>query len=52
MTMPNLISIDNGERVRHSFSDGEYANRIAKLGALLGGRNRGNGFLNSFHNNK
>ena len=29
MTMPDLISIDNGERVRHSFSDAEYANRIA-----------------------
>ena len=35
MAMPNLINIDNGERVRHSFSDGEYANRIAKLRAMM-----------------
>ena len=35
MAMPDLIYIDNGEKVRNSFTLGEYANRIAKLRAMM-----------------
>ena len=50
MTMPNLITIDNGERVRHSFSDGEYANRIAKLRAMMAQRAVDTVVFTSYHN--
>jgi creatinase len=50
MTMPNLISIDNGERVRHSFSDAEYANRIAKLRAMMARNNVDTVLFTSYHN--
>jgi creatinase len=50
MTMPDLISIDNGERVRHSFSDAEYANRIAKLRAMMARNNVDTVLFTSYHN--
>jgi creatinase len=50
MTMPDLISIDNGERVRHSFSDAEYANRIAKLRAMMARNNVDSVLFTSYHN--
>ncbi len=50
MTMPNLITIDNGERVRHSFSDGEYANRIRKLRAMMAQRSVDTVVFTSYHN--
>ena len=50
MTMPNLITIDNGERLRHSFSDGEYANRIAKLRAMMAQRAVDTVVFTSYHN--
>ena len=49
MTMPNLITIDNGERVRHSFSDGEYANRIRKLRAMMAQRSVDTVIFTSYH---
>ncbi len=50
MTMPNLITIDNGERVRHSFSDAEYANRIRKLRAMMAQRSVDTVIFTSYHN--
>jgi creatinase len=50
MTMPNLITIDNGERVRHSFSDAEYANRIRKLRAMMAQRLVDTVVFTSYHN--
>ena len=50
MTMPNLITIDNGERVRHSFSDAEYANRISKLRAMMAQRSVDTVVFTSYHN--
>lgn len=50
MTMPNLITIDNGERVRHSFSDGEYAHRISKLRAMMAQRAVDTVVFTSYHN--
>jgi creatinase len=50
MAMPNLINIDNGERVRHSFSDGEYANRIAKLRAMMASKSVDTVVFTSYHN--
>ena len=50
MAMPNLIQIDNGERVRHSFSDGEYAARIAKLRAMMVLKNVDGVLFTSYHN--
>ena len=50
MTMPNLITIDNGERVRHSFSDAEYARRIGKLRAMMAQRSVDTVVFTSYHN--
>ncbi len=50
MTMPSLITIDNGERVRHSFSDGEYARRISKLRAMMAQRSVDTVVFTSYHN--
>ena len=50
MSMPDLISIDNGERVRHSFSDAEYATRIAKLRAMMARNNVDSVLFTSYHN--
>jgi len=50
MTMPSLITIDNGERVRHSFSDAEYARRIGKLRAMMAQRSVDTVVFTSYHN--
>ena len=50
MTMPDLIYIDNGERVRHSFSDAEYANRIGKLRAMMAKKGVDTVLFTSYHN--
>ena len=50
MTMPDLIYIDNGERVRHSFSDAEYANRIGKLRAMMAAKGVDTTLFTSYHN--
>jgi creatinase len=50
MTMPDLIYIDNGERVRHSFTDGEYANRISKLRAMMARKSVDTVLFTSYHN--
>ena len=50
MAMPDLIYIDNGEKVRHSFSDQEYANRIRKLRAMMATRGVDSVLFTSYHN--
>ena len=50
MTMPDLIYIDNGERVRHSFTDAEYANRIGKLRAMMATKGVDTTLFTSYHN--
>jgi len=50
MTMPDLIYIDNGERVRHSFSDAEYAKRIGKLRAMMATKGVDTTLFTSYHN--
>jgi len=50
MTMPDLIYIDNGERVRHSFSDAEYAQRIGKLRAMMATKGVDTTLFTSYHN--
>ena len=50
MTMPDLIYIDNGERVRHSFTDAEYANRIGKLRAMMARKGVDTTLFTSYHN--
>ena len=39
MKLENLIRIENGEKVQHTFSDAEYANRQAKLRDLMAREN-------------
>jgi creatinase len=48
--MPDLIYIDNGERVRHSFSDAEYAKRIGKLRAMMATKGVDTSLFTSYHN--
>ena len=50
MAMPDLIYIDNGEKVRHSFTDQEYANRIGKLRAMMGKKGVDSVLFTSYHN--
>ena len=50
MTMPDLIYIDNGERVRHSFTDAEYANRIGRLRAMMAKKGVDTTLFTSYHN--
>ena len=50
MTMPDMIYIDNGERVRHSFTDAEYANRIGKLRAMMAKKGVDTTLFTSYHN--
>ena len=50
MSMPDLIYIDNGERVRHSFSDAEYATRIGKLRAMMAAKGVDTTLFTSYHN--
>jgi len=39
MKMENLIRIENGDKVKHTFSDAEYANRQGKLRDLMAREN-------------
>jgi creatinase len=50
MAMPDLIYIDNGEKVRNSFSLSEYANRIAKLRAMMAKKGVDSVLFTSYHN--
>lgn len=50
MAMPSLINIDNGERVRHSFSDAEYARRIGALRAMMSRTGVDSVLFTSYHN--
>jgi creatinase len=50
MAMPSLINIDNGERVRHSFSDAEYALRIGALRAMMARTGVDTVLFTSYHN--
>ena len=50
MAMPDLIYIDNGEKVRHSFSDQEYANRIGKLRSMMASKGVDSVLFTSYHN--
>ena len=50
MAMPSLINIDNGERVRHSFSDSEYARRIGALRAMMARTGVDSVLFTSYHN--
>lgn len=50
MAMPDLIYIDNGEKVRNSFTLGEYANRIAKLRAMMAKKGVDSVLFTSYHN--
>ena len=50
MAMPDLIYIDNGEKVRHSFSDQEYANRIGKLRSMMATKGVDSVLFTSYHN--
>jgi len=50
MAMPDLIYIDNGEKVRHSFSDQEYANRISKLRTMMANKGVDTALFTSYHN--
>ena len=50
MAMPDLIYIDNGEKVRHSFTDQEYANRIGKLRAMMAKKGVDSVLFTSYHN--
>lgn len=50
MAMPSLINIDNGERVRHSFSDAEYARRIGALRAMMARTGVDTVLFTSYHN--
>ena len=50
MAMPDLIYIDNGEKVRHSFSDQEYARRIGKLRSMMATKGVDSVLFTSYHN--
>jgi creatinase len=50
MAMPDLITIDNGEKVRNSFSLSEYARRIAKLRAMMAKKGVDSVLFTSYHN--
>ena len=48
--MENLITIDNGERVPHTFSDAEYQTRLATLRRLMDRENLDAVVFTSYHN--
>ena len=50
MAMPDLIYIDNGEKVRNSFSKQEYANRIGKLRTMMATKGVDSVLFTSYHN--
>jgi len=50
MDMKNLIEIKNGRKVPHTFSDGEYDRRLAKLRSHMAEENIDHVLLTSYHN--
>jgi len=50
MQMENLIRIENGEKVKHTFSDEEYAIRQRKLRELMARENIDAVLFTSYHN--
>ncbi|MBK5122816.1 M24 family metallopeptidase [Burkholderia sp. R-69980] len=50
MKLENLIRIENGEKVKHTFSDAEYASRHGKLRALMSNENIDAVLFTSYHN--
>ncbi|MGF6970478.1 creatinase [Paraburkholderia sp. WC7.3g] len=50
MKLENLIRIENGEKVKHTFSDAEYASRQGKLHALMSNENIDAVLFTSYHN--
>jgi creatinase len=50
MELKNLIRIENGEKVKHTFSDAEYAGRQSKLRELMGRENIDAVLFTSYHN--
>ena len=50
MKLENLIRIENGEKLQHTFSDAEYANRQAKLRDLMARENIDAVLFTSYHN--
>jgi len=50
MELKNLIRIENGEKVKHTFSDAEYAGRHGKLRELMGRENIDSVLFMSYHN--
>jgi creatinase len=50
MKMENLIRIENGEKVKHTFSDAEYASRQNKLRELMARENIDAVLFTSYHN--
>src|SRR6266702_3534376 len=50
MKLENLIRIENGEKVKHTFSDAEYAGRQGKLRELMARENIDAVLFTSYHN--
>jgi creatinase len=50
MKLENLIRIENGEKVQHTFSDAEYANRQARLRELMARESIDAALFTSYHN--
>lgn len=50
MKLESLIRIENGEKVKHTFSDAEYASRQGKLRALMSNENIDAVLFTSYHN--
>ncbi|MEO6319800.1 MAG: aminopeptidase P family protein, partial [Polaromonas sp.] len=50
MNLPDLIRLRNGEKVKNSFSLGEYANRIAKLRRHMSDQKIDAVLFTSYHN--
>ncbi|MDE1179320.1 M24 family metallopeptidase [Paraburkholderia sp.] len=50
MTLQNLIRIENGEKVKHTFSDDEYARRQHALRDLMARDNIDAALFTSYHN--
>ncbi|MDN0076381.1 M24 family metallopeptidase [Crenobacter sp. SG2303] len=50
MALESLIRIENGEKVKHTFSDAEYENRQRKLRELMASQNIDAVLFTSYHN--
>lgn len=48
--LPSLITINNGDRVQHTFSDQEYSDRQSKLRKLMGDKGIDSVIFTSYHN--